>query len=271
MTLCVSFAGVHAQTRAPVAIKLQRADHPSPKLPTEAEVYRSLAGAEGFARMHWFGQAHGHLALVMDRLGPCLKSRQADAGPLGRRELRSVSGQLLDRLELMHDRHWLHLDVKPANFLYPATPTAAAAGHASDAAEIPVAQLRCIDFGLSRRWFDPASGEAVPSAPRRGTVGTVRFASIANQQAQALGRRDDLESLAFTLVQLHHGELPWSHVQAPTKQERFRLMLACKLRVSVGELCTGLPALAEFVQAVRTLRPEERPDYDALRELLRTL
>ena len=162
----------------------------------------------------------------------------------------------------LHEKGWVHRDIKSSNVVL-----------ADDAVPLdsPRSRLCVIDFGLSRRWFDPASGEAVPSAPRRGTVGTVRFASIANQQAQALGRRDDLESLAFTLVQLHHGELPWSHVQAPTKQERFRLMLACKLRVSVGELCTGLPALAEFVQAVRTLRPEERPDYDALRELLRTL
>ena len=196
----------------------------------------------------------------MDQLGPSLKSMHEDAGNMERHALRVVSEQLLDRLESMHNRHWLHLDVKPANFLLP---------RSEDIHEPPT--LHAIDFGLSRKWWDAETGRLVPSIPRRGAVGTVRFASIANQQYEQLGRRDDLEALAYTVLTLHRGELPWGRVQAPTKQERFRLMLEHKRGIGEDELCDGLPSLASFLRAARGLRPDEKPDYEALRALLRAL
>jgi casein kinase 1 len=159
------------------------------------------------------------------------------------------------------------LDVKPANILGPDPSAArAVAGCAS-------AQWTLVDFGLARRWCDQQTGEHTPDVRRRGVVGTGRYASLANHSGEPLGRRDDLESLALTLAFLHEGRLPWSAhdsaLPAPTKPERFALMLAEKQRACVDEIAGTLPShFREYLRAVRLLRYDERPNYGVLRALL---
>lgn len=285
---------VHCSSLEPVAIKVERLDASSrrpPKLPVEAAVYRDLEAAPGFARLRWFGRAHGHLALVIDRLGPSLRTAHRMAGmrlELG--DVGSVAEQTLQRLEEMHSRGWLHGDLKPANLLLPAAAAGLRAGR--DAAEVASREriaegLFCIDFGLSRGWAEPplppqhspppSSPPSPPSAPppsprRRGPTGTVRFASVANHEGEPLGRRDDLEALAYMLVFLRTGKLPWSELKAPTKPERFARMLDCKRVTTAAELGAGFAsptAFAEYMRGVRALRRLDRPDYAGFRGLLR--
>lgn len=252
------FSAQHASSGRAVAIKLQRADRKA-KLAAESQVLRCVSHAPGFPRLLWFGVAHGHQAIVMNKLGPSLKDRQESGGNLSARAVRVVSQQVMRRLEALHERHWLHLDVKPANILFPPIED-------KTAEEEPL--LHLIDFGLSRKWWDELRGVHLSSIPRRGCVGTVRFSSIANQRSAALGRRDDIESLIYTIIFLRCGKLPWCHVQAPTKKERFRMMLEIKTQLSVDEICKDVPALAPVLHSVRSLEPEERPDYASLRAML---
>ena len=44
---------------------------------------------------------------------------------------------------------------------------------------------------------------------RSGCRGTIRYASVHAHLGRAVSRRDDLESLAYTLLFLLDGELPW--------------------------------------------------------------
>ena len=60
-------------------------------------------------------------------------------------------------------------------------------------------------------------------------VGTARFASIPNQQGRPLGPRDDVEALAYMLVFLRSGRLPWSDLpKEGDRRERFARILAAK-------------------------------------------
>ena len=296
-----NFSSVHAahhvRTNERVAIKLETEGARRPKLLTEAAVYRDLSDAPGFARMRWFGRAHGHLALVVDRLGPSLRTAHRLAGQrLGLDAVGSVGEQVLQRLEEMHGRGWVHADIKPANLLLPPPLSGQSAAAAASAARIGEG-LFCIDFGLSRLWrapsVAPAAGGAgaaaeggdgamgggaahLRAAParRRGAVGTIRFASVSNQEGtEPLGRSDDLEALAYMLVHLRFGVLPWSGVRAPTKPERFAAMLESKRRTSDSELraAGGFgAAFDEFLSVARTPLPlEARPPYEVLRGLLR--
>ncbi|KAL1508185.1 hypothetical protein AB1Y20_004305 [Prymnesium parvum] len=263
------FAGEELSTGRQVAIKLQRADQRTARIPVETEFLASTAGAAGFPALLWSGEAHGHHALVMARLGPSLKDMQQAQGQLRAEALRTVSEHVLSRLRTMHELHWLHMDVKPANILLPAPPPHGAEDWLRGQPEGFAMHL--IDFGLSRKWWDSSSETYLPHTPRRGCIGTVRFASIANQCARPIGRRDDLESLAYTLIFLRSGALPWSGVKAASKAERFQRMLDIKLRLSVEDVCTGFPTLAPFLHEVRAMHWDDRPDYDMLRKLLRRL
>lgn len=48
----------------------------------------------------------------------------------------------------------------------------------------------------------------------RGCRGTIRYASVHAHLGRTASRRDDLESLAYTLLFLLNGKLPWQGFQA---------------------------------------------------------
>jgi len=85
-------------------------------------------------------------------------------------------------------------------------------------------------------------------------------------------RRDDLECLGFLLLYFMKGSLPWQGLRAKTKKEKYELIKEKKEQISVEELCEGIPSeFCTYMQAVRGLGFEERPDYSALRLLFKDL
>ena len=265
------FEAVHHSTGDAVALKIGR--NRRAKIAEEANQLRELGGLDGFARVQWSGAAAGGLeAFAMDRLGPSLQTalKKAENRQLPLAAWSSVGVEALGVLERLHEQaQLLHLDVKPSNFLL------ADAAAAPAAALAPGAALRLVDFGLARSyqqpWWSPQRGQHLPDGTRSGgLVGTVRYASVANHERRALGRRDDLESLAYMLVYLRTGSLPWRKVEAPTQPVRIKMTLIKKQRAADGvDLCKAMPPpFADFWAGIRALEHAERPDYAALRGLL---
>jgi hypothetical protein len=64
------------------------------------------------------------------------------------------------------------------------------------------------------RWRDGTSGQHVDYDQRPDVFrGTVRYASVHAHLGRTGSRRDDMESLAYTLVFLLRGRLPWQGYQ----------------------------------------------------------
>jgi len=254
------YAGSHETSSVPVAIKVESIDVAKGRLEREALVYEATDGLPGQAGVHWFGRQEGVLALVLDRLGPSVKAMHRAVGNLTHDELRLVASETLHRLEELHSRGWLHGDIKPDNLLLPRGTTALKARSGGR----PL--VHCIDFGMSLPLHE---GRAETPSARRGTLGAVRYASLSNQMLLPLGPRDDLEALAYSLVYLHRGQLPWSQVSAPTQREKFALICQAKQHEEPSLLCAGLPpSFAEFLRLCRAMSAHEQPDYAALRALL---
>jgi len=53
-------------------------------------------------------------------------------------------------------------------------------------------------------------------------------------------RRDDLESIAYSLIYLFRGELPWQGIKAKTKKDKYEKILEMKKYMRLEELCAGI-------------------------------
>ncbi|UMM14141.1 hypothetical protein L5515_002072 [Caenorhabditis briggsae] len=121
--------------------------------------------------------------------------------------------QTLKACEELHRIGFVSRDVKPGNF---------APGVKANR------QSRTIfmyDFGLARRYIDK-NNQIIGSRKEVGWRGTTRYGSLNAHKRQDLGRRDDLESWFYGLVEMTRGTLPWrniverNHVQKAKENSR---------------------------------------------------
>jgi casein kinase I family protein HRR25 len=68
------------------------------------------------------------------------------------------------------------------------------------------------------------------------------------------------------------GSLPWQGLPAKTKKEKYEKIRDKKLATTVKSLCKGHPEeFAQYMEYVRNLKFEDRPDAQLLRKLFKDL
>ncbi|MBA0609897.1 hypothetical protein Godav_010825 [Gossypium davidsonii] len=206
--------------------------------PYEWQVYNALGGSHGVPKVHYKGRQGDYYVMVMDMLGPSLWDVWNSSGQAMSAEMVAcIAVESLSILEKMHSKGYVHGDVKPENFLLgqPSTPQEK--------------KLFLVDLGL---------GE-----------GTVRYASAHAHLGRTASRRDDLESLAYTLIFLHRGRLPWQGYQGDNKS-----FLVCKKKMATSPemlCCFCPPALKQFLEIVVNMKFDEEPNYSKLISLFEGL
>jgi serine/threonine protein kinase len=257
-----------------VAIKVEANSSPSPasttaapvpaiqrpeQLAHEAKIYRQLGGGCGIPSIYWHGSEGPLIFLVMELLGPSLEMLfNFCARKFSLKTVLMLADSMIQRVEYLHCKHYVHRDVKPDNFVM---------GLGADACK-----LFLIDFGLASRYRDPLSQLHIPMAMGKSLTGTARYAAINTHLGREQSRRDDLESLGYVLVYFLVGQLPWQGFKAATREEKYRMILECKNCTPLEKLCWGLPPeFAHYLAYVRALRFDERPDYGYMRRLFKNV
>jgi casein kinase I family protein HRR25 len=133
-------------------------------------------------------------------------------------------------------------------------------------------QVNMIDFGLAKRYRDPKTNVHIPYRENKNLTGTPRYASVNTHLGIEQSRRDDLESLGYILVYFCRGQLPWQGIRARTKKEKYDKIMEKKMTTPADALCRGLhQEFAIYLNYVRSLRFDDKPDYSYLRKLFRDL
>lgn len=99
----------------------------------------------------------------------------------------------------------------------------------------------CANPAAATRWKDTVCGTHVEYDQRPDVFrGTVRYASVHAHLGRTASRRDDLESLAYTLLFLLKGRLPWQGYQVRRLHDARLTLLTC----SCSHVCCLVPAPA---------------------------
>jgi len=236
-----------------LAVKLEKSNNPSPQLQFEHKVYALLDAATGIPRVYDFWTEDKWRGMIMDRLGNSLGYYFRKCGKiLSMKTTLMVAIQMLSRLEYLHQRSFIHRDIKPDNFVF-------GVGSNSDL-------LYLIDLGLSKKYRDLKTHQHINYSEDRGLAGTARYVSINVHLGVEQSCRDDLESVGYVLISLVRGKLPWQGMEACSKGEKYELISQSKMDTPLETLCEGLPAeFLQYMQRVRALRFDEKPAYQTLR------
>jgi serine/threonine protein kinase len=125
-----------------VAVKFENFRTRVPQLSYESKLYTIFSGGIGIPKLHWSGTENRNNVMVIDLLGKSLEDLFVACGH--RFSLKTVlmlADQMLSCVEYIHNKNFIHRDVKPDNFMM-------GLGDASN-------QVFIIDFGLAKKYRDP--------------------------------------------------------------------------------------------------------------------
>uniref|UniRef100_A0A1D1Y7G3 non-specific serine/threonine protein kinase n=1 Tax=Anthurium amnicola TaxID=1678845 RepID=A0A1D1Y7G3_9ARAE len=246
----VVYVGARTGTSDQVAIKFERinGEVSQSKKPNEWKAYEALSEIPGVPRIHYKGQQKGYHVLIMDFLGPSLRDCQDIVSVDW---VKDIAIQTIKILKDVHSIGYVHGDIKPNNLLF-------------DSCGTSNRKLFLVDFGLATRWKKD-SGQHVEYDQQPNIFrGTAEYASVHTHLGRTHSRRDDLESLAYTLIFLLRGSLLLKELEEENKDKVHRCFLVCKRKMSLSpeELCSSLPqCFRKFFEYVVGLKFDEKPKY----------
>ncbi|KAK0421164.1 hypothetical protein QR680_015090 [Steinernema hermaphroditum] len=253
------YLGENLQTQEEVAIKLECVKTKHQQLHYESRIYKIMAGGVGIPQIKWTGREGQYNIMVMDLLGPSLEDLFNFCNRrFTMKTILMLADQMIDRIEYIHIKNFIHRDIKPDNFLMGIGP------HCN--------KLFLIDFGLAQKFRDSRTGAHIAYRDGKNLTGTARYASINAHLGIEQSRRDDLETLGYVMMYLNRGQLPWQGLKAATKKQKYEKISEKKMSTPTEILCKGYPAeFSMYMNYCRGLRFDEDPDYAYLRQLFSIL
>ncbi len=250
------YLAYNVTTKEKYALKLENRNSHQSLLEQEAYILCYLKG-EGIPFIKSYGYSGDYNVLVMELLGKSLETLFEEKGSkFSLKTVCMLGVQMITRLEYIHNKHILHRDIKPDNFII--------------GIDDNNYKVYLIDFGLSKKYRSSRTLQHIKYSVKKKLIGTARYASINALAGIEQGRRDDMEALSYVLIYFLRGSLPWQGLRVNKKEDRYKKILEKKKSVNSKELCIGLPnEFYHFVDYCRHLQFEEEPDYEYLRNLLK--
>lgn len=218
----------------------------------ESKTLSDLQGITGIPKLYKQGMEDNFSYMILELLGQNLNKLMKNCG--GKFSLSTVImciKQIIQRIENVHKKGYLHRDLKPHQVLLGPNKKV----------------LYLTDFGLSRRFEVNSYHISFQSSCPR--IGNATFSSLNNHGGVRQSRRDDLESIAYMTFYLYKGMLPWQCNRKLASSSKWQIIFQMKSNCKVEDLCRYCPKeFGVFLNYVRNLKFEEKPDYSYCISLL---
>ena len=240
------YKGLNNRSNEHVAIKIEKLQNGVNMLKNETRIYNFLNGINGIPKIKWFGTDNNLCYMVMELLGGSIEElkQQQPTNSFSFKLVLKIGIQVLEILKNVHNRELIHRDIKPDNLLL----------------GIHTPQIYLIDFGLAKRFMTNDSTHIEQKGIKQ-LLGTPNFASINSHNLIELSRRDDIESLAYTLLYLHNGTLLWKNTNINVDEIQ-KIKMSFYENVATEEYESDI--FLTLLKYARDLEFDECPNYDML-------
>ena len=256
-----------ADTNQTYAIKLSKDIRNSSKnhLLIEYKILRYLVGGIGIPKVYSYGKEDDNIFLVQELLGNNLNQEMKNRkNKFNKKTFISLGLQMISRIEFLHSYGFIHCDIKPDNFVL-------GLKQEKNMKDIDKNNftLYLIDYGLAEPYMNLKTKVHKKPKENQGHKGTIDFCSINSHMGLSLSRRDDLESLAYCLIYLYLGKLPWTSSRSIGKSKENIL----NAKIEFSSICKQLKNidknLVKILDYVSKLQFEEKPNYQHIKELIK--
>jgi len=242
------------------ALKIQNKSHKFGSLESEA-FYLFRLKYIGVPKIFSYGHLGQYYILVEELLGKTLeelfKENKNKPNIIRLKDMLMAGIQIINIIKYIHSKNILHLDIKPHNFLV---------GNPNNSI------IYIIDFGLAKNYRSSRTGKHSQFSKNNYFNGNICFSSVNTMKGYEPSRRDDLESIGYMLIYLYTQHLPWDSILTKNKNELIKKIFEIKSLIPIKMLCENTPKeMNEYMKYVKSLKFEEEPDYNYLKNILNNL
>lgn len=230
------------------AMKIESLNSQRRTLNFETNILKKLRFSERFPKYIMDGQEDDFCFLVMELCGPNLYTiaQNLPSKRFNPAQMPILFSELLTIMEQFHSTGYIHRDIKPQNIC------------TRFSGNTP---LLLIDYGVSKLFID-ANRQHIEARDHAAAIGSPLYSSPNTADHLELSRRDDLYSLAYTILDLVGAQLPWRGLPDPIESGRLKKANPLsKLFAPYGD------NYVEIGKQIESLGYKDTPNYKQLREL----
>ena len=258
------------------ALKIEKFCSKNSNLKTEYEIYKELSHLSCVPKIYNFipnitnelDENKRRNCIEMELLGKNLLSFKKSFSYYNNLLTYDILIKCLQDIQKIHNAGYIHRDIKPSNFCL----------HKDDEKKIIYnyrnniyfnhdIKVYLIDFGLMKK-INNNEGETKNGdneEKRGGFVGTLTYASISAHKREELGKKDDLCSFLFMILDLMGEDLPWRNIDCKKEEEIVECKKRCMNEPDKYLFLKGIKNNNEIMNIfkyIKNLNFETEPDYN---------